>query len=191
MNSSNDRETRDPVRGDEEERVRLVAPDARYAALWQRWRNEPATQRFNPLYPLSVEALAERLAHHCAADLRDRSRYEFRWMVARGAEVIGTVSVSNVSWGMGYAEIGYMLAESHHGRGLGTRAVALLVDKLFGETDLERLYALVATENTPSRRLLERLGFRSEGVMREHYVIQGARVDEVVYGLLRREWAAR
>lgn len=171
--------------------MRLVAPHARHAPLWQRWRSEPATQRFNPLHPLSVEVLAERLKYHCAADLGDRSRYEFRWMVARGDEIIGTVSVSNVSWGMGYAEIGYMLAASHHGQGLGTRAVSLLVDKLFGETDLQRLYALVAAENTPSCRLLERLGFAREGLMREHYVIQGARVDEVVYGLLRREWSAR
>lgn len=176
---------------EEGERVRLVAPHARYAPLWLRWRAEAATQRFNPLYPLPVEALAERLAYHGAADLRDRSRYEFRWMVASGEEIVGTVSVSNVSWGMGYAEIGYMLAESHHGRGLGTRAVALLVDMLFVETELERLYALVAAENTPSRRLLERLGFAREGLMREHYVIQGERVDEIIYGLLRREWRAR
>jgi ribosomal-protein-alanine N-acetyltransferase len=84
-----------------------------------------------------------------------------------------------------------MLAESHHGRGLGTRAVSLLVDKLFTDTDLERLYALVAAENTPSCRLLERLGFKREGLMREHYVIQGARVDEIIYGLMRREWTPR
>ncbi len=168
--------------------LRLVAPHARYAAMWQRWRAEEATQRFNPLYPLSVEALAERLTHHYSADLRDHTRPEYRWMIALGAEVIGTASVSNVSWGMGYAEIGYMLAESHHGRGLGTRAVALLITKLFAETDLKRVYALVSSENVASRRLLERLGFTREGLMREHYVIQGRRVDEVVYGLLRREW---
>jgi ribosomal-protein-alanine N-acetyltransferase len=182
---------RDRARDDDGERLRLVATHARYAALWRLWRAESATQRFNPLHPLPVEALAERLTYHGAGHLRDRSRYDFRWMVAYGAEVIGTVSVSHVSWGMGYAEIGYMLAESHHGRGLGTRAVALLVDKLFGETELERIYALVASENTPSCRLLERLGFTREGLMREHYVIQGARVDEVVYGLLRREWTPR
>jgi ribosomal-protein-alanine N-acetyltransferase len=48
--------------------------------------------------------------------------------------------------------------------------------------------AYVATDNTASWRLLERLGFCREGLLREHYVIQDRRVDEFVYGLLRPEW---
>jgi ribosomal-protein-alanine N-acetyltransferase len=109
-------------------------------------------------------------------------------MVQLGDEVIGTLSAMNPSWGMGYIEIGYMLAASHHGRGLGTRAVALLVAKLFRETELYRIFATISVENIASIKLLERLGFIREGVLREHYLIQGRRVDEAIYGLLRHEW---
>ncbi len=174
-----------PRRGDD---LRLVPARAEHAPLWHRWRGEPASQRFNPLFPLTVEELERRLRTYWSSDLADRRRTEYRWMVEVDGEVVGTVSAMNASRGMGYVEIGYMLAESHQRRGLGTRAVALLVEKLFRETDLHRVYAVVSVENAASIRLLERLGFTREGVMREHYLIQGRRVDEIIYGLLRHEW---
>ena len=162
---------------------------AEHARQWLRWREQPSSQRHNPLLPLPLELLARQLKHHCTSDLRDRSRSEYRWAVDLHGEAIGTVNASQPSWNMGYTEIAYMISEAHHGRGLGTRAVALLVDKLFRETDLQRVYALIDAENTPSLRLVERLGFVREGTLREHYLIQGRRADEVVYGLLRREWS--
>lgn len=168
-----------------------MPPRAEHAPLWQSWRAESASQRFNPLFPLTTEDLVRRLKDYYGSDLSDRRRSAYRWMVALGDEVIGTVSAMNPSWSMGYIEIGYMLAERHHGHGHGTRAVALLTDKLFRETDLHRVYATVSVENAASMRLLERLGFMREGMMREHYLIQGRRVDEVIFGVLRREWEPR
>ena len=170
------------------EGVRLLPMRAEHAHDWLRWREQASSQRFNPLLQLPVEHLSRRLAVSCTSDLRDRARGEYRWLVAYDRRPVGTVAATNVSWGMGYAEISYMLDEAHHGRGLGTRAVALLVEKLFAETRLHRLYALISPENVPSARLVERLGFTLEGRMREHYLIQGRRVDELVYGLLRHEW---
>lgn len=168
--------------------LRLAPMRPEHARDWLRWREQPSSQRFNPLLHLSAEHLARRLVNSCTSDLRDRARGEYRWLVEEGGTPVGTVAATNVSWGMGYAEISYMLDEARHGRGLGTRAVRLLVAKLFRETDLHRLYALISPENTPSVRIVERLGFTREGLMREHYFIQGRRVDELVYGLLRREW---
>ena len=109
-------------------------------------------------------------------------------MVRAGGEIVGTVTAFNLSRTMGYTEIGYMIGARHHGRGIGTRAVKLLVDRLFGQTDLHRIFATVSVHNEPSIRLLERLGFRREGVLREHFVIAGERTDEIVFGLLRPEW---
>ncbi len=168
----------------------LVAARPEYAALWHAWRSERASQRFNPLFPLSVEELARRLANYIGSDLSDRRRPEFRWMVEADGIIVGTVSAMNPSWNMGYVEIGYMLGEQYHGRGFGTRAVSLLVDKIFRETNLHRIYAMVSVENEPSIRLLTRLGFAREGMMREHYLIQGRRIDEIIFGLLRHEWNA-
>lgn len=168
--------------------LRLLPMGGEYAGAWLRWRAQAASQRFNPLLPLSESYLAHRLDNACTADLSDRRRAEYRWVADVDGEPVGTVAAMSPSWGMGYAEIGYMMAEEYQGRGYGTRAVALLVGKLFGETDLHRVFAMISPENTASLRLVRRLGFTYEGRMREHYVIQGRRVDEMIYGLLRREW---
>lgn len=170
-------------------RLRLIPPAKSDAAAWAAWRNEPLGRRFNPLKPSAIEVLERRL-EACSSDLRDRTVSEYRWMMEYGGELIGTVALSGLSWSMGYAEISYWLAEAFHGRGLGSRAVAMLLDLVFAESELERLSALISRENLASKRLIERLGFTLEGCLREHYLIQGRRVDVLVYGLLRREWAS-
>jgi hypothetical protein len=73
--------------------------------------------------------------------------------------------------------------------------VAITVDVLvrfaFGPLDLRRLEADVDPRNTPSLRLVEKLGFVREGYMRERWELQGEIQDGVFFGLLRREWNAR
>jgi ribosomal-protein-alanine N-acetyltransferase len=168
-------------------RLQLVPANPSHAQVWWRWRQEAATQRHNPLDDIDPTELASRLSL-VGGDLRDKSFAEYRWMVLLDAKAVGTISLSRPSWRMGFGEIGYMLSESVQGKGLGTAAVGVFVDKLFRETNLVRLMAMISTENVPSWRLVERLGFVREGMLRQHYVIQGQRVDEYVYGLLRSEW---
>jgi len=123
------------------------------------------------------------------SDLTDLKKYEsYRWFVGLDEDVVGNVSLKNISHGMGYAEIGYGIAEEYSNRGITTAAVKLLLDRVFSETILRKLIALVHDENQGSRRVLEKLGFREEGLLREHYLIAGQPVDEVFYGLLRHEW---
>ncbi len=88
-----------------------------------------------------------------------------------------------------HPEIGYGIAEPQdRGQGYGTEATRLLVAYLFGGYPTERISALVDVENAPSRRLLERLGFGLEGVMRRAWFRDGAWRDIALYGLLRGEW---
>lgn len=125
------------------------------------------------------------------SDLSSLGKHEsFRWFISFDGQVVGTVSLKNVSHSMGYGEIGYGISELHHGKGIATAAVRLLVDKVFTESNLRRLVAYVHEENQASRRVLEKLGFQEEGLLREHYVIKGVPVNEVLYALLRREWMA-
>jgi len=57
------------------------------------------------------------------------------------------------------AEIGYTLSEAFQGRGIATRAVGLMIDRVFTETPLRKITAYVHDRNLPSLRLLGRLGF--------------------------------
>lgn len=156
-------------------------------ALW-RIGSEDASRRFNPTSRLSFVEFRQQLAAN-RGDLGIRQA-TYRWVVMLGGSVIGHVSLKDCDWEMGHATLGYGLTETVHGRGLGTEAVRRIVAMAFRDSPLERLMALVHEANQPSRRLLEKLGFVPEGMLREHLVIHGQRTHEIIYGLLRREWQA-
>jgi ribosomal-protein-alanine N-acetyltransferase len=97
----------------------------------------------------------------------------------------GQVTVDNIVRGAlraGY--LGYWIDRSVAGRGLASLAVALVCDHAFGPVGLHRVQADIRPENGPSRRLVERLGFRQEGLLRRYLDIDGDWRDHVAYGLV-------
>ena len=152
------------------------------------WRDEARTVRHNPLTPTTREA-AGRLLLTEGADLSDLKTFEnYRWFIEADGDVVGSVSIKNISHMMNYAEIGYGVAESHQGRGIATSAVLELTRKAFTESTLRKLIAYVYDENHASCRVLEKLGFQREGFLREHYIINGRPENEILFGLLKHRW---
>jgi RimJ/RimL family protein N-acetyltransferase len=119
----------------------------------------------------------------------------YQYVVERrdGGRVIGHVAINLEGPGPRQAEIGYGLLPDSMRQGFAAEAVARVLSELFGPAQLHRVVAIAAAANAPSRRLLERLGFRLEGETIESFFHQAETrfVDEAVYALLAREWAAR
>jgi ribosomal-protein-serine acetyltransferase len=102
--------------------------------------------------------------------------------------IVGMVGVHNVDWPNRKTSIGYWLARGEQGRGTMTAAVRAYVNHAFATWKLNRIMIQAAVENTRSRAIPERLGFREEGILREVERV-GARVlDGVVYALLAADW---
>ena len=88
------------------------------------------------------------------------------------------------------AEIGYDLARAYWGRGIGSEAVRAIIRFGFEHMHLHRIEAATIVDNVESVHLLEKLGFKREGVRREYSLEEdGAYHDSAMYGLLRREHA--
>jgi ribosomal-protein-serine acetyltransferase len=85
-------------------------------------------------------------------------------------------------------EVGYWLAESARGRGVGSRAVKAMLDITFKELGFNRVNVRVAPENAASLALAERLGFTREGVTRQAWCVGGRYYDAVEFGVLAEEW---
>ena len=85
------------------------------------------------------------------------------------------------------AEIGYSIAPEARGNGYATEAVCLVTRRAFSESPLRKLIAYVHEDNVASRRVLDKAAYTAEGLLREHYLIEGMPVNEVIYGILRRE----
>jgi RimJ/RimL family protein N-acetyltransferase len=81
-------------------------------------------------------------------------------------------------------EVGFLLAEEARGRGMATRAVGLLVEWSFRELGMERVQGLVHPDNPSSARVLERLGFKREGLLRRYRAGENEREDRIMFSVL-------
>ncbi len=116
----------------------------------------------------------------------------FQWGVERKAdgELIGTCTLFNIHRANLRGEVGYCLRSTHWGQGYMGEALAALIDHAFGVLKLRRLEADVDPNNAGSLRILDRMGFQREGLLRERWNVAGEIQDSVVLGLLAREWRA-
>ena len=65
-----------------------------------------------------------------------------------------------------------------------------LLDDLFHRTSLERVEARCAVDNEASQRVLEKVGFAREGLLRSYFRLHGKRVDNHLYAMLKTDWLA-
>ena len=100
------------------------------------------------------------------------------------APIIGTCNYSNIMRGPFQAcHLGYQVAVAHQGRGLMAEALRAGNAYMFGERRLHRIMANYRPENYRSARLLQRLGFRREGIAADYLFIDGAWRDHVLTAL--------
>ena len=104
--------------------------------------------------------------------------------------MIGALGAHWVSQPNGTMEFGYSIAEPYWGRGLVAEAARALIEYAFTEYAVERLQARVFAGNDASERVLQKLGFAREGVLRSLVLKRGQWRDIVMYSLLRAEWEA-
>jgi ribosomal-protein-alanine N-acetyltransferase len=106
-------------------------------------------------------------------------------------ELIGDCAVRVHPQDVRQATIGVTFARIHHGQGFANEALSGLLDCLFGSAGLHRVVADTDPRNKASRSLLERLGMRREGHLKQSLWFKGEWADEYLYAILREEWLAR
>jgi ribosomal-protein-alanine N-acetyltransferase len=104
--------------------------------------------------------------------------------VVLDGELVGQVTVASVVRGaLQGASVGYWVSEHVAGQGVMTSALALVVDHCFGPVGLHRVEADIRPENAPSRRVVEKLGFREEGYLPKFLFIDGEWRDHLCFAL--------
>lgn len=99
-------------------------------------------------------------------------------------ELVGQLTVSGITWGsLRSGQIGYWVDRRVAGRGVMPRAVAMTVDHCFLTMGLHRVEVNIRPENRASLRVVEKLGFRPEGLRRRYLHIDGAWRDHLTFAL--------
>ena len=117
---------------------------------------------------------------------RDGGGYPF--VMEYDGEVAGQLNVWGVARGsLNSATIGYWVSERFAGRGITPTAVALATDASFTEYGLHRMEICIRPENVASLRVVQKLGFRYEGLRRRYIHIDGDWRDHYAFALTRED----
>ncbi len=171
--------------------LRLIEPDE--APRWVELlnRNRESWSAFEPSRDEAFYSL-ETQRNTIVSDKEDAGEgIAFHWGVFEhgSGSLIGDVSMYGIQRGpFQSVSIGYSMDQDHTGRGYMTEAVRLAVRHAFQDLMLHRVEAVVHPSNTASIRLLEKVGFKREGLARKSLKVQGRWLDHYYYAILEEDW---
>jgi ribosomal-protein-alanine N-acetyltransferase len=171
------------------DRLVLEPVDSRNARDLWRILSAPDLRRYQDIPRLRAEEF-ERQVRARPRALEARVTGRFEWIVRHGhpLESIGWVSLRVNERAPDVGEIGYSLIETARGLGYATEALNTIVGETFSVSELGELQACCVPENTPSRAVLERAGFREVRLLRGGAMIRGRHVDVLLYAFARGQW---
>ena len=106
-------------------------------------------------------------------------------------QIIGGIGLEAIDRVHHKGEIGYWVARPFWRQGIMTEAISLILGLCFAEVELHRVYAHVFPDNIASMRVLEKVGFTREGLLRQAAMKNGSFVDTYIYSILEDEWRNR
>ncbi len=150
--------------------------------LFAEWMNRPEVfGRFNPLHQVTLDEVGRIFT----------GPHEMRPFIVEDKEghKLGFISHFYVLHPASrQIEVGYSLIPGERGKGYGTEALELMVDFIFLFKDTVRIQAQTDPRNSASQRILEKAGFKKEGVLRKSFFSRGEWTDSWMYSILREEW---
>ena len=171
------------------------------AGDWQQWsevrqRNEEWLIPWEPLRPPNLlDPTRDRDAFTSRCSARDRDRQigiAFGFGVFVGAEFAGEINLNGVVRGAQQSgTIGYWIDREKAGQRYIAEGVAAVMGFSFEQLHLHRLEVCIVPRNLNSRRVVEVLGLRDEGIAQRFLEINGTWEDHIRYGITAEEWVAR
>jgi RimJ/RimL family protein N-acetyltransferase len=142
---------------------------------------EARVRRATAVRPVNSDALRERIAH--SGEWFER---RLDLAIESDGRLVGTIDARAPARfsPRGVCELGIELFEEARGKGVGTEAVRLITEWLL-EHDYPRVQASTDVRNAPMRRVLEKLGFEEEGILRAIMPDGDGRADYVLYAITR------
>ncbi|WP_245595951.1 GNAT family N-acetyltransferase [Paenibacillus taiwanensis] len=166
--------------------MRLLTVDDAESLLHLRKSNRQFLQPFEPLYEDNHYTLEEqqRILTSKVKAAEAGQAYAFGIFARSENQLIGKIELSAIARGPHQnANIGYFLDQHHNGKGYATAAVSFCVNYAFDHLSLHRIQAGVMPRNVPSKRVLEKAGFREEGLALRYLNINGVWEDHALFAI--------
>lgn len=161
---------------------------------WQAvldYQSTPQYQRYYPWAEPSPQSVRSFIGEFIDwQNDQPRHNYQLAVLLKGGGQLIGSCGVRRGKPHSWEAELGYELAPAYWGKGFATEAANVMLTFAFQRLQLHRVLSTCIAENLVSLRVLEKIGMRREGCLRENVWMEGRWWDSLVYGLLVYEWDA-
>ncbi|MBR9689304.1 MAG: GNAT family N-acetyltransferase [Candidatus Altiarchaeota archaeon] len=134
---------------------------------------------------------AEKFIQKKQREFASGKSYNFGIILNETDKLIGSIGLGDIKPIEKKTFIGYWLSKDFWGRGIMTEAVNLVLDFGFNQLKLHKISAGIFSVNTGSKRVLEKCGFKREGLLRDERFKRGSWHDEFRYGILKTEFKSR
>lgn len=178
------------------ERLELKAftPEEAEELLTLRLENQQFLEPLEPIRSDGYLTLAGQRTEILQSEqgrTRDQA-YVYAIRLRENGKLLGRAALTGIARGpFQNANLGYFLDEAHNGKGYMTEAVCGVLELAFTKHNLHRVQAGVMPRNAPSLRVLEKAGFRREGLAERYLKINGVWEDHVLFGITLEDWEAR
>lgn len=140
---------------------------------------------------IKTEEEAEIKVQKHSAEWFAQDRFVMGIWLKSNDKYVGQIWIEPKSWEVPSFEIGWFLDQGYQGRGIAEEAARRSLELLFSNFNAHKVTAITRDTNFKSIKLIERLGFRREGHLRESGIEDGKRYGLLYYGMLRTEFSSR
>ena len=146
-----------------------------------KWRNDLEISDLVMSHPFPVSEDAEKSWFE--QNLTDKSNRSIYFAIDENQSgiLVGYTVINNINWISRVCEFGILIGESEmRGKGLGEDVLRIIFEYTFEILNLRKIILMVTSSNLPAIKLYERMGFNSEGILKEHTHVRGEYVDVLV-----------
>lgn len=127
--------------------------------------------------------------HQLEEQIKKQDKETRLFIITDRAEVqIGLVAFYFINGRHRHAEFAIALDPAHQGKGYATKATRLALAYAFNVLNLYKVYLIVVVTNEKAIHIYEKFGFKTEGVLKQHYYINGRYEDGMIMGLFKEDY---
>jgi len=156
-------------------------------SLFKVWSNDAVTEYMNIDSMTEVSDAENMINFFIAADSSNEANRMGIFLKGNEKDAIGSCGFNYIDFENDRAEIGYELHSDYWRKGYMKEALTALIDYGFETFSFNRIEAKVDVKNVASQRLLEKMLFESEGVLREYEKQKNEYIDIMMYSILNKD----
>lgn len=153
--------------------------------------SDPEVAKYEYFYPVKSNVEVIKFIERYKKELEQNEEITWGIILKETNRLIGTCCLGDFDEGARRTEIGYDIIQAEWGKGYATEALEAVIDFGFDYMNLNRIEATITPGNNASVKVLRKLNFIQEGIVRERDLIKGKLEDGLIMSILKRDYTKK